>query len=48
VRRDLELDVHFGQVIDATEGWNFLMRIHRPGQAVLDGTYRLHRADPAK
>lgn len=27
--------------VDITEGWNFLMRIYRPGQAVLDRTYTL-------
>lgn len=42
--------VHFGSTehcgeqpnrVDITEGWNFLMRIYRPGQAVLDRTYVL-------
>jgi hypothetical protein len=27
--------------VDITEGWNFLMRIYRPGQAVLDRSYTL-------
>ncbi len=27
--------------LDAPEGWNFLMRVYRPGPSVLDGTYRL-------
>lgn len=27
--------------LDITDGWNFLMRIYRPGPTVLDGTYRL-------
>jgi hypothetical protein len=27
--------------VDITEGWNFLMRIYRPGAAVLDRTYTL-------
>ncbi|MEM6481990.1 MAG: DUF1254 domain-containing protein [Pseudomonadota bacterium] len=27
--------------VDISEGWNFLMRIYRPGQAVLDRTYTL-------
>ena len=27
--------------VDITEGWNFLMRVYRPGQAVLDRTYTL-------
>ncbi len=42
--------VHFGAKevcgdvpnrLDAPEGWNFLFRIYRPGQSVLDGTYTL-------
>ncbi len=27
--------------LDVTEGWNFLMRVYRPGPSVLDGTYKL-------
>jgi hypothetical protein len=27
--------------LDAPEGWNFLMRVYRPGRSVLDGTYKL-------
>ncbi|MEM9370631.1 MAG: DUF1214 domain-containing protein [Pseudomonadota bacterium] len=27
--------------VDITEGWNFLMRVYRPGQAVIDRTYAL-------
>lgn len=27
--------------LDVTEGWNFLMRIYRPGTSVLDGAYKL-------
>lgn len=27
--------------LDAPEGWNFLMRVYRPGQSVLDGSYVL-------
>jgi hypothetical protein len=34
--------------LDVTEGWNFLMRIYRPGPSVLDGTYRLPEVTPAK
>ena len=34
--------------LDATEGWNFLMRIYRPGKSVLDGAYRLPAAKPVK
>ncbi len=34
--------------LDVTEGWNFLMRIYRPGPTVLDGTYKLPQAVPVK
>jgi hypothetical protein len=27
--------------LDVTEGWNFLMRVYRPGPSVLDDTYLL-------
>ena len=27
--------------VDVTEGWNFLMRIYRPGPTVLNGSYKL-------
>ena len=27
--------------VDVTEGWNFLMRVYRPGPLVLDGHYKL-------
>ncbi|WP_027801992.1 DUF1254 domain-containing protein [Paraburkholderia dilworthii] len=27
--------------LDVTEGWNFLMRIYRPGPSVLNGSYKL-------
>jgi len=30
--------------LDVTEGWNFLMRVYRPGPSVLDGSYTLPRA----
>lgn len=42
--------VHFGSKdacgdvpnrLDAPEGWNFLMRVYRPGPAVLNGSYKL-------
>jgi hypothetical protein len=33
--------------VDATEGWNFLMRIYRPGPSVLNGPYALPKAVPA-
>jgi len=32
--------------LDITEGWNFLMRIYRPGPSVLDGSYSLPDAKP--
>ena len=32
--------------LDVTEGWNFLMRIYRPGPSVLDGSYILPEAKP--
>jgi hypothetical protein len=32
--------------VDAPEGWNFLMRIYRPGSSVLDGTYELPEVAP--
>jgi hypothetical protein len=32
--------------LDVTPGWNFLMRIYRPGPSVLDGTYVLPAAKP--
>ena len=34
--------------LDTTEGWNFLMRIYRPGKSVLEGAYRLPAAKPVK
>ena len=33
--------------VDATQGWNFLMRIYRPGPSVLNSTYTLPEAVPA-
>jgi hypothetical protein len=27
--------------LDVTEGWNFLMRVYRPGASILDGSYKL-------
>ncbi len=32
--------------LDVSDGWNFLMRIYRPGPSVLDGTYTLPKAEP--
>ncbi len=34
--------------LDVTEGWNFLMRVYRPGQSVLDGSYKLPEVVPVK
>lgn len=34
--------------LDIAEGWNFLMRIYRPGPSVVDGTYKLPKAEPVK
>jgi len=34
--------------IDVSEGWNFLMRIYRPGPSVLNGSYVLPKAQPVK
>ena len=34
--------------LDITEGWNFLMRIYRPGPSVLDGAYQLPKAEAIK
>jgi hypothetical protein len=48
--------VHFGSPeacgnvpnrVDTTQGWNFLMRIYRPGKSVLNGDYKLPAAKPA-
>jgi hypothetical protein len=48
--------VHFGSEescgdvpnrLDVSEGWNFLMRVYRPGAPVLDGSYMLPAAVPA-
>ncbi|MEM6496102.1 MAG: DUF1214 domain-containing protein [Pseudomonadota bacterium] len=50
LNNDGSFTVHYGSEahcgdqpnrVDITEGWNFLMRIYRPGQAVLDRTYIL-------
>jgi hypothetical protein len=34
--------------VDVTEGWNFAMRIYRPGESVLNGTYKLPDAVPVQ
>lgn len=47
--------VHFGSKeacgdvpnrLDAPEGWNFLMRVYRPGRSVLNGSYKLPAVIP--
>ena len=49
--------VHFGSKelcgdvpnrLDVTPGWNFVMRVYRPGPSVLDGSYVLPAAKPIK
>lgn len=53
---DGSFTVHFGSKeacgdvpnrLDVSEGWNFLMRVYRPGPSVLDGSYTLPAAAPA-
>jgi len=34
--------------LDVTEGWNFLVRIYRPGRSVLEGAYKLPAAKPVR
>ena len=34
--------------VDVEDGWNFLMRVYRPGRSVLDGTYKLPVAVPVE
>ena len=34
--------------LDVSEGWNFLMRVYRPGASVLNGSYKLPEAIPCK
>jgi hypothetical protein len=50
LNRDGTFTLYFGSVelcgdvpnrVDTTEGWNFLMRIYRPGKSVLNGDYKL-------
>ena len=38
--------VHAINRVDVSEGWNFLMRIYRPGKSVLNGSYALPKAEP--
>jgi hypothetical protein len=39
---------HVPNRLDVPEGWNFLMRIYRPGPSVLDGSYKLPKAVAVK
>lgn len=32
--------------LDVAEGWNFLMRVYRPGESVIDGKYEMPKATP--
>lgn len=32
--------------VDVTEGWNFLMRVYRPGPSILDRSYKLPAVQP--
>lgn len=34
--------------VDVTDGWNFLMRIYRPGPSVIDGSYKMVNAKVVK
>ena len=34
--------------LDVAPGWNFAMRIYRPGPSVLDGSYVLPQARPVR
>ena len=34
--------------LDVTEGWNFLMRVYRPGPSVLEGRYKLPTVEPVR
>lgn len=34
--------------LDAPDGWNFLLRVYRPGKFVLSGSYKLPDAVPFK
>ncbi len=48
--------VHYGSAescgkvlnrVDVSDGWNYLMRVYRPGASVIDGTYKLPDIVPA-
>jgi len=34
--------------LDVTPGWNYIMRIYRPGESVLDGRYVLPPITPVR
>jgi hypothetical protein len=34
--------------LDVTPGWNFILRIYRPGRSVLDGRYALPKPEPVR
>ncbi|GAA4834359.1 DUF1214 domain-containing protein [Algivirga pacifica] len=50
--------VHFGSAtncsddvknrLDITDGWNFLMRVYRPGESVLNGSYKLPEVEEVR
>lgn len=53
--QDGTFTVHFGSVekcgdrpnrVDITEGWNFLLRVYRPGESVLERDYKLPEVEP--
>ncbi len=56
MKPDGAFDVSFGSAkackdapnrLDISDGWNFLMRVYRPGQSVLEGKYKLPDVVPA-
>ena len=58
LNKDGTFTVHYGSAeacgdgvlnrLDVSEGWNFLMRVYRPGPSVLNGTYKLPEVVAAK
>ena len=57
MNEDGTFTVHFGSKedcgdvpnrLDVGDGWNFLMRVYRPGKSVLDGSYKLPDVTRAK
>ncbi|GAA4835889.1 DUF1254 domain-containing protein [Algivirga pacifica] len=57
LNKDSTFTVHFGSEetcgdvpnrLDAPEGWNFLFRVYRPGNSVLDGTFKLPEVEAKK